>query len=63
MIRYDYVFDAWVSGKNPDGQGMPTTNLTGDTEVCTCPECWNALGDTVGKNISDVLSIIAKNSV
>jgi len=50
MIRYSEMDNAWVSGENPDGQGMPTTNLAGDVEVCTCEECYQAYINGLGTN-------------
>jgi hypothetical protein len=54
MIRYDELRNAWISGQNPDDQGMPTTNLSGDTKVCVCGECVNAYVNGLGANHADV---------
>lgn len=51
MIRFDPAFNSWVSGKNPDDQGMPTSNLTGDLNVCTCNSCMEALINEKGDNL------------
>lgn len=57
MIRYFPLADAWISGKNPDDQGFPTTDLTGDTEICGCEECDVYLGYHRGKNVDEVLAL------
>jgi hypothetical protein len=54
MIHYYEPADSWVSGKNPDEQGMPTTNLTGDTEVCLCRDCATAASFGFGYNFQDL---------
>lgn len=56
MIRYYQPIDAWISGKNPDGQGMPSTNLSGDTEVCGCEDCFAAYVNGLGANHADIPS-------
>ena len=54
MIRYSEIGNEWISWLNKDGQGMPTTNLTGETKVCDCDECTYALKWGVGKNFDDL---------
>jgi hypothetical protein len=56
MIRYDPFFHAWLSGANPDDQGMPTTNLTGDTERCRCEVCESAFTQALGTNYNELVS-------
>lgn len=52
MIRYE--FDRWISGKNPDDQGMPSTVLSGDEEICWCEECRIAWYSRLGCNFHQV---------
>lgn len=54
MIRYEPMLDAWISGQNPDDQGFPTTNLTGDFKVCLCSDCVKALAQSLGTNLKDL---------
>ena len=54
MIRYDPDTNIWVSGKNPSEQGMPTADLTGDTEVCECNVCELARNLHFGTNFKDL---------
>jgi hypothetical protein len=51
-IRYEV--DLWVSGKNRDDQGMPSTNLTDDYDLCWCKDCRFAWYSKTGKNFSEV---------
>jgi len=57
MISYWEPMNAWISGKNPDKQGMPSTNLTGDPDVCTCKDCVTALFNALGTNLKDLPKI------
>lgn len=54
MIRYEPLINAWVSGKNPDHHGSPTTNLTGDDKVCVCASCVSAYANGFGENHAEV---------
>jgi hypothetical protein len=54
MIRYDPSLDAWISGQNPDAQGMPTTNLTGEYDICTCADCRFAKAASKGSNFDEL---------
>lgn len=58
MIRYWEQANAWVSGKNPDEQGMPSTNLQGDEDVCTCGDCFDAALKGKGTNYDKVRIIL-----
>ena len=58
MIRYWEPSNSWVSGNNPDEQGMPSTDLSGDTEVCTCVDCFKAALQGLGTNYLAVKTII-----
>lgn len=54
MIRYSEIDRAWVSGVNHDETGMPTTNLSGDSKVCTCDVCFDAYVNGLGSNHDQV---------
>jgi hypothetical protein len=56
MVRYYGPANLWISGKNSDGQGMPTGNLDGHVwaDVCHCVECKEAYASSLGTNIQDV---------
>lgn len=54
MIRYCLISDSWISGVNPDENGMPTTNLSGDNQVCTCDICFDAYIEGLGENHDEV---------
>jgi len=54
MIRYYAPANAWLTGKNVDDQGMPSSDLTGDLEICICSECKQALKERLGSNIDQL---------
>lgn len=54
MIRYDPHGDVWLSAKNSDENGMPTSDLTGDPDVCVCHDCDMALLAMLGSNFSQL---------
>lgn len=58
MIRYWEQTNAWVSGKNPDEQGMPSTDLTDDQDVCSCIDCTKAALRALGTNYDEVRTIL-----
>lgn len=58
MIRYWEQANAWISGKNPDETGMPTTNLRGDEDVCSCEDCMTAALKALGTNYDEVRTIL-----
>lgn len=51
-IRYEV--DRWVSGKNRDDQGMPSTNLAGDYDLCWCKDCRFSWYSQLGENFAEV---------
>jgi hypothetical protein len=55
VIRYDQRLNGWISGKNPDFQGMPTINLEGDTNVCSCKDCFEAIISGLGFNYGEMV--------
>lgn len=63
MIRYHEPTNTWISGKNPDDQGMPTTNLTGDTHLCGCYDCSMAFGFIAVKNGDEVRDMFHRGLV
>lgn len=54
MVYFSEMHHAWISGQNPDDQGMPTSNLDGDTKVCTCEGCYQAYIRGLGTNHDQV---------
>lgn len=56
MIRYFEAGNIWISNLNLDETGMPTTNLHGDWEICTCSECRWALEKGKGENFDILFS-------